>query len=105
MALTKAHLAESLYNILGFNKREAKELVEIFFEEIRKSLESGEEVKLSGFGNFNLRDKNPRPGRNPKTGEEIPITARRVVTFRAGHKLKSRVETEAIQGGEVTNAE
>src|SRR3990167_1399639 len=92
MALTKADLAEHLFNVLGLNKREAKELVELFFEEIRKSLENGEVVKLSGFGNFNLRDKNERPGRNPKTGEEIPITARRVVTFRAGHKLKSRVE-------------
>lgn len=92
MALTKADLAEHLFNVVGLNKREAKELVEIFFEEIRRSLENGEPVKLSGFGNFNLRDKNERPGRNPKTGEEIPITARRVVTFRAGHKLKSRVE-------------
>ena len=92
MALTKADLAEHLFNILGLNKREAKELVELFFEEIRLSLENGEIVKLSGFGNFNLRDKSERPGRNPKTGEEIPITARRVVTFRAGHKLKSRVE-------------
>lgn len=93
MALTKADLAEHLFNTLGLNKREAKELVEIFFEEIRRSLENGESVKLSGFGNFNLRDKSERPGRNPKTGEEIPITARRVVTFRAGHKLKSRVES------------
>ena len=92
MALTKADLAEYLFNVLGLNKREAKELVEIFFEEIRASLERGEPVKLSGFGNFNLRDKKQRPGRNPKTGEEIPISARRVVTFRAGHKLKSRVE-------------
>ncbi|MCH9769468.1 MAG: integration host factor subunit alpha [Gammaproteobacteria bacterium] len=92
MALTKADLAEHLFNVLGLNKREAKELVEQFFESIRASLERGEVVKLSGFGNFNLRDKNARPGRNPKTGEEIPITARRVVTFRAGHKLKSRVE-------------
>lgn len=92
MALTKAKLAEHLFNVLGLNKREAKELVEVFFEEIRQSLENGEVVKLSGFGNFNLRDKRERPGRNPKTGEEIPITARRVVTFRAGHKLKSRVE-------------
>ena len=92
MALTKANLAEHLFNVLGLNKRKAKELVELFFEEIRQSLENGEVVKLSGFGNFNLRDKRERPGRNPKTGEEIPITARRVVTFRAGHKLKSRVE-------------
>ena len=92
MALTKADIAEHLFNVVGLNKREAKDLVEIFYEEIRASLSRGEPVKLSGFGNFNLRDKNERPGRNPKTGEEIPITARRVVTFRAGHKLKSRVE-------------
>ncbi|OGO94199.1 MAG: integration host factor subunit alpha [Coxiella sp. RIFCSPHIGHO2_12_FULL_42_15] len=92
MALTKAEISEHLFNVVGLNKREAKDLVEIFFEEIRRSLEHGEPVKLSGFGNFNLRDKNERPGRNPKTGEEIPITARRVVTFRSGHKLKSRVE-------------
>ncbi|MEJ2106375.1 MAG: integration host factor subunit alpha [Acidiferrobacteraceae bacterium] len=92
MALTKAELAESLYNELGLNKREAKEFVELFFEGIRSALASGEHVKLSGFGNFGLRDKNARPGRNPKTGEEIPISARRVVTFRASHKLKERVE-------------
>lgn len=91
-ALTKAELGEHLFNVLGLNKREAKEVVEQFFEEIRSALESGEQVKLSGFGNFNLRDKKQRPGRNPKTGEEIPISARRVVTFRAGHKLKSKVE-------------
>ncbi|GAA5317624.1 MAG: integration host factor subunit alpha [Candidatus Pelagadaptatus aseana] len=94
-ALTKASLAEMLYEELGFNKREAKELVELFFEEIRASLEHNEPVKLSGFGNFDLRDKTQRPGRNPKTGEEIPITARRVVTFRPGQKLKARVETHA----------
>ncbi len=95
MALTKADLAENLFNVLGLNKREAKEIVELLFEEIRRALERGEAVKLSGFGNFILRDKNERPGRNPKTGEEIPITARRVVTFRAGQKLKSRVEQYA----------
>ena len=94
-ALTKADLAEHLFNTMGLNKREAKELVELFFEEIKDSLAQGEVVKLSGFGNFNLRDKNQRPGRNPKTGQEIPITARRVVTFRAGHKLKARVESYA----------
>ena len=92
MALTKADMAERLFEQLGLNKREAKELVEVFFEEIRTSLEQGEQVKLSGFGNFDLRDKNQRPGRNPKTGEEIPITARRVVTFRPGQKLKARVD-------------
>ena len=95
MALTKAEMAERLFEDLGLNKREAKELVEAFFEEIRGSLESGQQVKLSGFGNFDLRDKNQRPGRNPKTGEEIPITARRVVTFRPGQKLKARVEAYA----------
>ena len=92
MALTKAKLAETLFEQLGLNKREAKDLVEGFFESLRSSLESGEQVKLSGFGNFDLRDKSERPGRNPKTGEEIPISARRVVTFRPGQKLKSRVD-------------
>jgi integration host factor subunit alpha len=91
MALTKADMAERLFDDLGLNKREAKELVEAFFEEVRGSLEVGRQVKLSGFGNFDLRDKNQRPGRNPKTGEEIPISARRVVTFRPGQKLKARV--------------
>ncbi|MGM0413327.1 MAG: integration host factor subunit alpha [Pseudomonadota bacterium] len=95
MALTKAALAEKLFEELGLNKREAKEVVEAFFEEIREALESGEQVKLSGFGNFDLRDKKQRPGRNPKTGEEIPISARRVVTFRPGQKLKARVEAYA----------
>ncbi len=94
-ALTKADMAERLFEELGVNKREAKELVEQFFEEIRLALESSEQVKLSGFGNFELRDKKQRPGRNPKTGEEIPIEARRVVTFRPGQKLKSRVEKYA----------
>jgi integration host factor subunit alpha len=94
-ALTKAELAELLYTELGLNKREAKELVEYFFEEIRTALESNDPVKLSSFGNFDLRDKNPRPGRNPKTGEEIPIAARRVVTFKPGQKLKARVESHA----------
>ena len=94
-SLTKADLAEKLYEELGFNKREAKELVEHYVEEIRNSLEDNEQVKLSGFGNFDLRDKKQRPGRNPKTGEEIPITARRVVTFRPGQKLKARVEAYA----------
>lgn len=92
MALTKAEMAEHLFEKLGTNKRDAKDLVEAFFEEIKQSLESGEQVKLSGFGNFDLRDKSERPGRNPKTGEDIPIKARRVVTFRPGQKLKSRVE-------------
>ncbi len=95
MALTKADMAEKLFLELGINKREAKEFVEMFFEEVRGALENGRQVKLSGFGNFNLRDKSQRPGRNPKTGEEIPITARRVVTFHPGQKLKARVEAYA----------
>ena len=95
MALTKADMVESLFNELGLNKREARELVDSFFEDLRAALAVGEQVKLSGFGNFDLRDKNKRPGRNPKTGEEIPITARRVVTFRPGQKLKARVEAYA----------
>lgn len=95
MALTKADFAEHLFDELGLNKREAKDIVDLFFEEIKNSLEHGEQVKLSGFGKFELRDKTPRPGRNPKTGVEIPITARRVVTFRSGQKLKARVEAYA----------
>ena len=91
-ALTKSEMADKLFEELGLNKREAKELVEQFFEEIRVCLENNEQVKLSGFGNFDLRDKRQRPGRNPKTGEAIPISARRVVTFRPGQKLKARVE-------------
>ncbi len=94
-ALTKAGIAEMLFEDLGLNKREAKDVLECFFEEIRQSLENNESVKLSGFGNFELRDKTPRPGRNPKTGEEIPISARRVVTFRPGQKLRARVERDA----------
>lgn len=91
-ALTKADLAEQLFDQLGLNKREAKEVVELFFEEISGSLEDNVQVKLSGFGNFELKEKKERPGRNPKTGEDVPISARRVVTFHAGQKLKARVE-------------
>ncbi|AZP13491.1 integration host factor subunit alpha [Undibacterium parvum] len=90
--LTKAELAELLFEQVGLNKREAKDMVETFFCEIRDALERGEAVKLSGFGNFQLRDKTQRPGRNPKTGEEIAITARRVVTFHASQKLKGMVD-------------
>ncbi|CAM8639917.1 HimA Bacterial nucleoid DNA-binding protein [Burkholderiales bacterium] len=90
--LTKAELADMLYERVGLNKREAKEVVEAFFDEIRTQLEQGESVKLSGFGNFQLRDKPERPGRNPKTGEPIPISARRVVTFHASQKLKAHVQ-------------
>src|ERR1700754_3197658 len=98
MALTKAEMAERLFTDVGLNKREAKEFVDAFFDAVRDALEKGEQVKLSGFGNFDLRQKNQRPGRNPKTGEEIPISARRVVTFRPGQKLKVRVESYAGSG-------
>lgn len=91
VTLTKAELSEILFERVGLNKREAKDLVEQFFEEIRQTLAEGETVKFSGFGNFELRDKPQRPGRNPKTGEEIPISARRVVTFHASQKLKGAV--------------
>ena len=94
-ALTKAEMAERLNEELGLNKREAKDMVELFFEQIRQALEGNQQVKLSGFGNFDLRDKNGRPGRNPRTGEEIPITPRRVVTFKPGQKLRARVEAYA----------
>ncbi len=90
--LTKAELSEMLFERVGLNKREAKDMVETFFEEIRDALVRGESVKLSGFGNFQLRDKPQRPGRNPKTGESIPISARRVVTFHASQKLKAQIE-------------
>lgn len=98
MSLTKADLADSLFDEVGLNKREAKEFVDAWFEVIRQALEDGDQVKLSGFGNFQLRDKNQRPGRNPKTGEEIPICARRVVTFKPGQKLRARVEAYAGSG-------
>ena len=91
-ALTKAQLAELLFEQIGLNKREAKDMVDAFFELISQSLMRVEEVKLSGFGNFQLRIKAPRPGRNPRTGELIPIQARRVVTFHASQKLKDSVQ-------------
>lgn len=93
--LTKAELAELLFERVGLNKREAKDMVETFFDQVLTALESGEVVKLSGFGNFQLRDKPQRPGRNPKTGESIPISARRVVTFHASQKLKAMVEGQS----------
>ena len=92
MTLTKAELADLLFNKVGLNKREAKDMLEAFFEEIRVKLEGREDVKLSGFGIFQLRDKPQRPGRNPKTGEEIPISARCVVTFHPSAKLKDLVD-------------
>lgn len=93
--LTKAEMAQLLCAELGVNKREARQIVESFFDHMRAALARGEGVKLSGFGNFNLRQKNQRPDRNPKSGEEIPITARRVVTFKPGQQLKRSVDTHA----------
>ncbi len=98
MSLTKADMAESLFNEIGLNKREARKLVDLFFQELEASLAVGEQISLGGFGNFNLRDKKERPGRNPKTGEKAPISARRVVTFKPGGKLKARVEGYAGTG-------
>ncbi len=98
MALTRVKMAESLFNELGLSRTEARELVGLFFEELGAPLAVGEQVKLSGFGNFDLRDKKERPGRNPKTGEKVTIPARRVVTFRPGQKLKARVEAYAGTG-------
>jgi integration host factor subunit alpha len=93
-ALTKAQLAELLYEQIGLNKRESKDMVDAFFDLISDSLVQGEDVKISGFGNFQIRTKAPRPGRNPRTGEPVAIEARRVVTFHASPKLK-----ESVQGG------
>jgi len=92
MALTKAEIAEDLSDTFGFNKRESKELVEQFYNEMADVLVKGEQIKLSGFGNFELKDKNARPGRNPRTGEDVPISARRVVTFKPGQKLRAQID-------------
>jgi integration host factor subunit alpha len=105
MALTKADIAEHLCNEVGLPKREAKEVVEIFFQYVCEALESGQQVKISGFGNFQLHDKDERPGRNPKTGEAIPVSARRVVTFHSGQKLRARVEAFPGKATKPENAE
>lgn len=96
-ALTKAHLAELLFDQIGLNKRESKDMVDSFFELIVQELVSGNDVKLSGFGNFQIRTKAPRPGRNPRTGESIPIGARRVVTFHASSKLKEQIQDSSAK--------
>ena len=94
-ALTKAQLADLLFDQIGLNKRESKDMIDAFFDLIAQSLVEGKDVKLSGFGNFQIRTKAPRPGRNPRTGEAIPIKARRVVTFHASSKLKEQIQTAA----------
>jgi integration host factor subunit alpha len=107
MALTKADISEKLFQEVGLTKRESKEIVELYFKQLAKALQNGQQVKLSGYGNYELHDKNERPGRNPKTGEEIPVSARRVVTFRSGQKLRARVEKyagkDSKQSGEDQN--
>ena len=95
-ALTKAQLAELLYDTIGLNKRESKDMVDAFFELMVQQLIAGTDVKITGFGNFQIRTKKPRPGRNPRTGEAIAIAARRVVTFHASHKLKDQIQDEAL---------
>ena len=98
--LTKAELAELLFERLGLNKRESKDMVDAFFDLVHGTLVEGRDVKLSGFGNFSIRRKAPRPGRNPRTGEHIPIKARNVVTFHASHKLKGVVQGDIPPSGE-----
>ena len=98
--LTKAELADLLFVRLGLNKRESKDMVEAFFDLIHATLVTGDDVKMSGFGNFNIRRKAPRPGRNPRTGESIPIKARNVVTFHASHKLKGVVQGDLVPDDE-----
>jgi integration host factor subunit alpha len=96
-ALTKAHLADLLFEQIGLNKRESKDMVDAFFDLVMDSLIAGDDVKISGFGNFQIRTKAARPGRNPRTGELIPIDARRVATFHASHKLKSLIQGDAVE--------
>tara|TARA_Y100000816_G_C25539181_1_gene292690 strand:+ start:200 stop:496 length:297 start_codon:yes stop_codon:yes gene_type:complete len=98
MTITKNSLVNLLHDEVGLNKREAKEFIEVFFEAIKSELEKGNDVKISGFGNFNLKDKSARPGRNPKTGEDVTISERRVVTFKSGLKLRNKLE--AYDGAE-----
>ena len=95
-ALTKAQLADLLFDQIGLNKRESKDMIDAFFDLIAQSLVDGNDVKISGFGNFQIRTKAPRPGRNPRTGEAIPIQARRAVTFHASHKLKEQIQGDAL---------
>lgn len=96
-ALTKAQLSDLLFDQVGLNKRESKDLVDAFFELLAQGLMEGKDVKITGFGNFQIREKSPRPGRNPRTGEEVPIAARRVVTFHPSTKLKEQVQASVRQ--------
>lgn len=105
-ALTKAHLADLLFEQIGLNKRESKDLIDAFFDQMVASLVEGDDVKISGFGNFQIRTKAPRPGRNPRTGQAIPIQSRRVVTFHASQKLKDQIQGSVMpvsSGGPATD--
>lgn len=95
-ALTKAQLAELLFEQIGLNKRESKDMIDAFFDLVAQTLVDGRDVKITSFGNFQIRTKAARPGRNPRTGEAIPIAARRVVTFHASHKLKEQIQERGI---------
>lgn len=103
--LTKADLAKYLDEQIGLTNREAKEIIELFFDYISDALVKGKQVKLSGFGNFTLHDKDERPGRNPRTGEKVPVSARRVVTFHCGQKLKARVEKHNSKSAQGSSGE
>ncbi len=94
-ALTKAQLSDLLFDQIGLNKRESKDMIDAFFDLVVHSLVDGQDVKITGFGNFQIRTKASRPGRNPRTGEAIPIDARRVVTFHASHKLKEQIQDQS----------
>lgn len=96
MTLTKADIIDHLVSKFGFTRQQGRMLVDSFFDEIYDNLVNGKDVKLSGFGNFILKDKKSRPGRNPKTGEEVEICARRVVTFKAGQKLRRQVDEKQL---------
>lgn len=93
-ALTKAQLSDLLFEQIGLNKRESKDMIDAFFDLISVTLVDGSDVKISGFGNFQIRTKSPRPGRNPRTGALIPISARRVVTFHSSQKLKEQIQEQ-----------
>jgi integration host factor subunit alpha len=98
--VTKADIIESVYEKVGFSKKEAAEVVEMVFDTIKETLERGEKIKISGFGNFIVREKKSRVGRNPQTGEEIEISARRVLTFRPSQVLKTALNN-SIDAGSV----
>ena len=101
MAMTKADIVEALYEKVGFSKKEAADLVELVFDTIKTTLSQGQKIKISGFGNFVVRDKRSRVGRNPQTGQSIEISARRVLTFRPSQVLRAEVNA-ALEGTPIT---